>query len=175
MRSGGLAAVQGALLAGAARIVAIDLLPAKLSVAAALGATDVVDGTTDDPVAAVHDLLGVGVDFAFDCVGAAATTELAIALLDSGGAAVLVGLPPAGTRVSLDPLQLNNVERRILTSNYGSVVPAEDFPVFADLYAGGDLLIDELITAHRPLAELPAALDDLAAGSTIRTILTPNE
>jgi len=117
------------------------------------------------------------------------TTEQAIRMLGIGGAtvlvglpsavlvglppAVLVGLPPAGARARVDPFALVDGERRILASNDGSVRPALDVPLFADLCAAGRLRIDELITDRRPLGQVEAALDDLASGGAIRTILDP--
>ncbi len=124
----GLSVVQGARLAGASRIVAVDVRPEKAALAGRLGATDQVDATADDPVAAVRDLVPDGVDYAFDAIGLTSTTAQALAMLGLGGAAVLVGLPPDGATVSFEPLALAEADQRILGSNYGSVRPAADIP-----------------------------------------------
>ncbi|WP_445270965.1 zinc-binding dehydrogenase, partial [Streptomyces sp. DSM 41634] len=120
----GLACVQGARLAGASRIVAVDVVAEKLNLASKLGATDTVDASAvEDVVAALREVLPDGYDYIFDAIGKIATTEQAIAGLGLGGAAVIVGLPPAGERASFDPLALAEADQRILGSNYGSAVP----------------------------------------------------
>ncbi len=170
----GLSCVQGARLAGASRIVAADLDPAKLAAARRVGATDVVDASAGDPVQALRAAAPEGLDFVFDAIGHPATTEQAIAALGQGGAAVVVGLPATGQTAAFDPLVLAEANQRILGCNYGSVDPQRDIPWLVDRYMDGELDLDELITGHRPLEEAAAALDDLAAGRAVRTLLTPH-
>ncbi len=167
----GLSAIQAARLSAATRIVAVDVVAAKLEAARTFGATDVVDSTTDDPVAAVRELSGGGVDYVFECIGLADTCEQAAAMLAFGGTVVVVGQPKAGTRPSYDALLLSCYEQRIIGSNYGSMRPSVDFPRLVDLYMSGRLMIDELITGHRPLGEAQQAFEDLMAGRAIRTVL----
>ena len=169
----GLSVVQGARLAGAERIVAIDVRPEKTALAARLGATDEIDVSSADAVVALRDLLPDGVDYAFDAIGMTATTEQAIRMLGLGGAAVVVGLPPAGARASFEPLVLAESDQRILGSNYGSVRPAIDIPALVDRFMDGDLQLNELISARAPLGAAPAALDDLQSGQALRTLLIP--
>jgi S-(hydroxymethyl)glutathione dehydrogenase/alcohol dehydrogenase len=135
------------------------------------GATDVVDSSQDDPVAAVRELTGGGVDYVFECIGLKQTCEQAAAMLAFGGTVVVVGQPKAGTRPSYDALLLSCYEQRVIGSNYGSMRPSVDFPKLVDLYMSGRLMIDELITGHRPLAEAQQAFEDLIAGRAIRTVL----
>ncbi|WP_101906245.1 zinc-binding dehydrogenase [Mycolicibacterium setense] len=171
----GLACVQGARLAGAARIVAIDVVAEKLDLARTLGATDTVDASAvEDVVAALREVLPDGYDYVFDAIGKIATTEQAIAALGLGGAAVIVGLPPAGERATFDPLALAEADQRILGSNYGSAVPERDIPQLVDEVMAGNLDLGSMISARRPLAEAAAALDDLAAGHALRQLLVPN-
>lgn len=167
----GLSIVMGGRLAGAERIVAVDVLAPKLEVARRLGATDVVDASRGDAVDALRVLLPEGVDFAFDAFGRAATTEQAIAMLGQGGAAVVVGLPPAGERASFDGLALAEADQRILGSNYGGVDPHRDVPRLVDLYMDGSLPLETLVTARRPLADAEDALRQLATGTPLRTLL----
>jgi S-(hydroxymethyl)glutathione dehydrogenase/alcohol dehydrogenase len=169
----GLNVVQGAKLAGASRIVAVDMLPAKTALAARFGATDAIDASQGDAVAALFDLLPDGADYVFDAIGRTSTTEQAIRMLALGGAAVIVGLPPAGATASFEPLVLAEADQRILGSNYGSVRPAVDIPRLVDQYMDGELLIDELVSGRRPLAEASEALDDLESGGALRTLLIP--
>jgi S-(hydroxymethyl)glutathione dehydrogenase / alcohol dehydrogenase len=169
----GLSVVQGARLAGAGRIVAMDLRAEKLALATVLGATDVIDVSAADAVRALHDLIPDGADYAFDAIGLTSTTEQAISMLGLGGAAVLVGLPPTGARASFEPLVLAEADQRILGSNYGSVRPAIDIPALVDRYMDGQLRLDELVSSRRPLEAAAASLDDLEAGLALRTLLIP--
>jgi len=169
----GLSVVQGARIAGASRIIAIDVQAQKTALAMKLGATDEIDASSADPVAALRELVPDGVDYAFDAIGKTLTTEQAIQMLGLGGAAVVVGLPPTGAKASFEPLVLAEADQRILGSNYGSVRPAIDIPALVDRYMDGSLKIDELITARRPLEHAAAALDELATGSSLRTLLIP--
>ena len=168
----GLSVVQGARLAGRAgswRWTCGRRRPSSRR----LGATDQVDASAADPVAAVRDLVPDGVDYAFDAIGLTSTTTQAIAMLGLGGAAVLVGLPPDGATVSFEPLALAEADQRILGSNYGSVRPAIDIPALVDRFMDGDLLLNELVSARLPLDSAAAALDDLEAGRALRTLLIP--
>lgn len=171
----GLACVQGARLAGASRIVAVDVVAEKLELARKLGATDAVDASaTDDVVAAMREVLPDGYDYVFDAIGKIATTEQAIAAMGLGGAAVIVGLPPQGERASFDPLALAEADQRILGSNYGSAVPERDIPALVDEVMAGNLDLASMISGRRPLEEAAAALDDLAAGHALRQLLIPS-
>ena len=170
----GLSCVQGARLAGAARIVAVDVMADKLAVARRLGATDAVhtDGRPDRPVvAALRALVPEGLDYVFDAIGKIDTTEQAIAALGLGGSAVVVGLPPAGSQARFDPLALAEADRRILGCNYGSIVPQRDIPHLVDQLMSGDLDLESMVSARRPLAEAAGALADLASGRVLRQLL----
>lgn len=171
----GLACVQGARLAGASRIVAVDVVAEKLDLARKLGATHAVDASAvEDVVAALRDVVADGYDYVFDAIGKIVTTEQAIAALGLGGAAVIVGLPPQGERASFDPLSLAEGDQRILGSNYGSAVPERDIPALVDEVIAGNLDLASMISGRRPLDEAAAALDDLAAGHALRQLLIPS-
>ncbi|MCU1437870.1 MAG: dehydrogenase [Naasia sp.] len=169
----GLNIVQGARLAGAERIVAIDVLPAKTQLALEFGATDRIDATAGDAGEQLRAILPDGVDYAFDAIGRTTTTEQAIGMLGLGGAAVVVGLPPTGARASFEPLVLAEADQRILGSNYGGVRPSRDIPMLVDRYLNGELELDRLVSGRRPLAEAAAALDELESGVALRTLLIP--
>jgi S-(hydroxymethyl)glutathione dehydrogenase/alcohol dehydrogenase len=171
----GLSCVMGAVLAGARRIVAVDVNPAKLAVAAELGATDQVRSNPADPQAttqAIRDAAGVGgPEFVFEAIGLPATIEQAIAVLPPGGTAVLVGLTRFGERAGFEVFPFVDGGRRILGSNYGSAVAALDFPAYADAYLAGRLPIDRLIDRRLPLGELEDAFDRLRAGRAARQVV----
>lgn len=170
----GLSCVQGARIAGAARIVAVDKLDEKLALARRLGATDSVNAMSGDVVSVLKELVPEGLDYVFDAIGVIATTEQAIAALGMGGAAVIVGLPPNGERATFDPMALAEADQRILGSNYGSSVPHRDIPRLVDEAMSGALDLESMVSARRPLDEAAQALHDLATGQPLRQLLLPN-
>lgn len=149
----------------------MDIDAKKLETARRLGASDTIDSSARDAVTALREAVPGGLDYVFDAIGKIVTTEQAIAALGQGGAAVIVGLPPTGTKATFDPLVLAEANQRILGSNYGSVDPQRDIPELVDLYLDGQLDLDAMISGRRPLEEAQDALDDLAAGRTLRTLL----
>lgn len=138
-----------------------------------LGATNEIDGSAVDVVQSLKALLPDGADFAFDAIGGAATTRQCIDMIGVGGTVVVVGIPRAGTTVTFEPQTLVDFDQRIIGSNYGGIDPLRDIPQLVDLYMSGDLFLDELISARRPLGDAGRSLDDLAAGATLRQLLIP--
>jgi len=171
----GLSIVQGARLAGAERIIAIDVRDDKTDLAIRVGATEgIVIETGQDAVDLVRERIPDGVDFAFDAIGKALTTDQCIRMLAIGGSAVIVGIPAGGTKVSFEPQTLVDLDQRILGSNYGGIRPARDIPWLVDEYMAGRLFVDELISAHRPLADAEDSLNRLASGDSLRQLLIPS-
>jgi Zn-dependent alcohol dehydrogenase len=166
----GLNVVQGARIAGATTIVAVDVVPAKLELARELGATEVVDAGDGDPVAAVRDLVPGGVDHAFEALGRPETIETTIALTGRGGQAVLIGMAPPGARVPVDALTTTLEERCVRGSWYGSCVPLRDLPLLVELYRSGSLRLDPLITACT-LDDVNDAFRRMEAGETARSVI----
>ncbi len=170
----GLNVVQGAKLAGAERIVAIDVKSDKTQLAMQFGATDRVDASRGgDAVEQLLALVPDGVDYAFDAFGNTSTTEQAIRMLGLGGAAVIVGLPPTGARASFEPLVLAEADQRILVElRIGAAVdrhPGIGRPIHGRSAQTGP----PLVWARRPLAEAAEAFDDLESGEALRTLLIP--
>jgi S-(hydroxymethyl)glutathione dehydrogenase / alcohol dehydrogenase len=165
----GLNIVQGARLAGAGRIIAVDVSDDKLELARRLGATDTLDAREDDPVAAVHDLIG-GADYAFEALGREETVQQAWASLDVRGQLVLVGLLPSGSRITLDAGPFVS-EQSVKGCYFGSADLHRDIPVLVDHYLRGDLALDELITRRITMDQLEEAFDDLRAGRGARSVL----
>jgi len=168
----GLAAVQGARLAGARRIVAIDVREDALKRARQMGATATVNSGTEDPRSRVAELTEPGSpDYVFEAIGKTSTIELAYELTGAGGTAVVVGQVAEGEMIRIDPYVLSEQEKVIRGSNYGSARAAIDFPLMVDLYMSGLLDLDPLVSKVRPLREVNAAFEDMAAGGVARTIL----
>ncbi|MDF3293442.1 Zn-dependent alcohol dehydrogenase [Streptomyces silvisoli] len=168
----GLNVIQGARLAGARRIVAIDANPAKEAAARQFGATDFIDASEDaDPVKAVHALLPTGADHAFECVGHVRLIRQAVDLLDRHGQAVLLGVPPAGAEASFQ-VSTMYLDKSILGCRYGSSRPQRDIALYAELYRQRRLLLDELVTRSYPVEEFAEAADDARHGRVARAVLT---
>jgi len=168
----GLSVVQGARIAGAARILVSDPVPARREAAAALGATDRLDPSEDAALQA-HSLTEVGVDYAFECAGRGALVGTAVAATRPGGTTVAVGAPPLGESIALDPAAAFVVSgKKLLACVLGSVNSLRDIPRLVSLWQRGALDLDALITARRPLDEIDAAMADLAAGRGIRSVLS---
>ncbi|HLU96134.1 MAG TPA: Zn-dependent alcohol dehydrogenase [Thermobifida alba] len=167
----GLNVVQGARIAGAAQIIAVDRIPDKLALARQFGATHTVDAGTTDPVEAVRELTGGGVDHAIEVVGVAATMEQAFQMLDTQGTATVVGVarPDVQVRVPATDLLL---EKRLQGSKMGSSRFRIDIPLYCRLYLDGRLKLDELLSARVPLTEVNRALADLDNPLGARTVLT---
>ena len=168
----GLSIVMGLALAGAAPIVAVDRVLAKLDVALAIGATTtIVAGDADATVEAVRDATSGGALFAFEAIGLEATIDQAMRSLRAGGTAVLVGMTPFGVRASFDAFDLVDRSLAVVGTNYGYGVPREDFPRYADLYLQGRLPIDRLIDDRIGLQEVNGALDAMRRGEGVRRVI----
>ena len=167
----GLNAVQGAVLAGADRIIAVDLLDNKLEYARQFGATDVVNAGNGDAVARVVEMTGGGVDYAIEAIGNPRTIEQAYGMCRPGGTTVVVGMAPETEDFRINALSMPRSERAIVGSWYGSARPWVDLPKLADLYMNGRLKIDEMISRTYRLDEINAAYDALAAGEVARSVI----
>ena len=166
----GLNVVQGARIAGAAAIVAVDVVPGKLELARELGATHVVDASAGDAVEAVRELVPGGVDHAFEALGRPETIDTTLALTGRGGQAVLIGMAPPDARVPLDALTMTLEERCVRGSWYGSCVPLRDLPLLVELYRSGRLRLDPLITTCT-LDDVNDAFRRMEAGETARSVI----
>jgi len=165
----GLNAVQGARLAGARRIIAIDRLQSNLQLAKKLGATHLIDATEVDPVATVLELTGDGVDHAIEAAGHAATAEQAVAMLRHGGVATVTGTI-TDRPISVPGLPLLD-ERRLQGSNLGSARFQIHLPMLVDLYLDGRLELDSLVAERIDLADINAGNDKLARGRLARSVV----
>ncbi len=169
----GLSVVQGARLAGAARILASDPLAERREAAKALGATDLLDPAQEDVVARAREITGVGVDYAFETARRGALIQAALGAVRNGGTAVCVGAPPLDEAVELGPAAIFVITgKRLISSVLGGSNSPREIPRLVDLWRAGRLDLEALVTARRPLEEINEAMDDLRAGRGVRTVLS---
>ncbi|HWS44968.1 MAG TPA: Zn-dependent alcohol dehydrogenase [Acidimicrobiia bacterium] len=170
----GISIVQGARVAGATRIIVSDPVAERRDNARRFGATDVVDPAADDVIGAVQQLTGgIGVDYAFDAVGAGPVIETCVWATRNGGTTVLVGAGGIDQSVTLaPPVLITMSERKIMGSLLGSCNGARDIPRLLALWRAGRIDLEGMITARRPLAEINDAFADMTAGRGLRTVLT---
>ncbi|HEX6446003.1 MAG TPA: Zn-dependent alcohol dehydrogenase [Streptosporangiales bacterium] len=168
----GINAIQAARLVGAARIVAVDRIPDKLETAREFGATDTVDAADlDEALARIREICGRGgADYAIEAVGTTATVEFAFACLHRGGTAVVAGVTPDGSRISLDPRML--LQERILTgTSFGSVRQSIDLPMIVDLFMDGRYKLTELVSRTVGIGEINDAYGRMQRGEIRREVL----
>ena len=167
----GLACINGAAIAGAGRVIAVDTLASKLELARTFGATDLVDASKGDPVAQVRELTGGGVDYSFEAIGLKITAEQCFRMLSRGGTATIIGMIPVGTMVELHGVDFL-AEKKIQGCTMGSNRFRVDMPRYVEFYLQGKLHLDEMVSQRVPLARVNEALDRLKTGDVARTVLT---
>jgi S-(hydroxymethyl)glutathione dehydrogenase/alcohol dehydrogenase len=166
----GLAAVNGAAIAGAGRIIAVDTQGSKLNLAKVFGATDVVDATQGDPVKQVLEMTGGGVHHSFEAIGLKQTAEQAFRMLRRGGTANIIGMIPVGTMIELHGADFLG-EKRIQGSLMGSNRFPVDMPRFVDFYMSGKLKLDDMISRRIKLEQINDAFDELKRGEIARSVI----
>jgi S-(hydroxymethyl)glutathione dehydrogenase / alcohol dehydrogenase len=170
----GLAAIQGARIAGARKIIAVDMFEGKLAMAKRLGATDTVDASSSDPVDEIRKLTdGAGVDYSFEAIGLKKVAEQAFVALKPGGTATVIGMIPVGQKVELDGYMFLT-ERKLQGSNMGSNRFRIDMPKYIDFYLQGRLNLDDMISQRRKLEDVNDAFRAMKAGEVARTVLMFN-
>jgi S-(hydroxymethyl)glutathione dehydrogenase/alcohol dehydrogenase len=168
----GLSTIQGARLARAERIIAIDVVEEKLQAARMFGATDAISSTGGDPGEVVAGLTeGRGADYVFVSVGVPAVMERAEVLCRRGGTLVLAGIPADGATVTYDGIRLPNDGLRILGCKMGAARIDKDVPELVRLYSAGELMLDELVSARFPLEGINDAIADVLTGHAMRNVI----
>ena len=170
----GMNVIQGARLALARTIIAVDIAPRKLTWAGQFGATHMVDAREADPVARIKAITGHGVDYAFEAVGNPQTLAQAFASLDRGGVCTLLGVPHDDARLDLPLAQFFEVGGALRGSRYGDCVPTRDFPLLVEWYRSGALKLDELVTETIGLNDTGEAFARMARGETLRSVIRLN-
>jgi S-(hydroxymethyl)glutathione dehydrogenase/alcohol dehydrogenase len=166
----GLAAINGAAIAGAGRIIAIDTSSAKDNMSRLFGATDFINAADGDPVAQVMELTGGGVHHSFEAIGLGKTAEQAFNMLRRGGTANVIGMIPVGQTVTLMGAAFLG-EKRIQGSLMGSNRFPVDMPRFVDFYMSGKLKLDEMISRRLKLEEINEAFDEMKTGQIARSVV----
>ena len=167
----GMSVIQGARLAGAGRIVAIDRVARKLEWARAFGATDGVDAEATDPVARIRELTGTGVAYAFECVGLPRTVQQAMASCDSGGLCVMIGVPAPTAEIPLELARFFYARGHLKATHYGDCLPSRDIPRMAEWYRNGQLDLDRLVSARISLDDVEAAFGAMERGEVLRSVI----
>jgi len=167
----GLNVLQGARLAGATTIVAVDPKDAALDFARKFGATHTVNPRREDAVARVQALTDGGADFAFEAYGSGATTRMAVDVLRKHGTAVIVGIAPVGDVASIEPVVLTRGEKTITGCYYGSAHPRQDMPRIADWVGRGLVDVSGLVKRRYTLAEINRAYEDIETDAVGRGVI----
>ena len=166
----GLSCINGAALAGAGKIIAVDMVDSKLEMAKTFGATHTVNAKDGDSVQQVMELTGGGVHYSFEAIGLKQTAEDAFRMLRQGGAATIIGMIPVGTKIELtgsDFLRKKKMQGSFMGSNRFRV----DMPRFIDFYLQGKLHLDEMISKRIKLEDINSAFDDIKTGSVARSVI----
>ncbi len=167
----GLSIIQGCRIAGANRIIAVDTQDWKLELAKKVGATDGVSAADGDAVAKVQELTGGGVDYGFEAIGLNETARQAYGMTRRGGTTVIVGVITSGEGLGLPGFDLVMSEKTVMGSTMGSIGFRVAMPRFVDLYLSGKLLLDEIISARRPLEEINLCFDEMEKGTAARSVI----
>ncbi len=166
----GLSAINGAEIAGAGRIIAVDRLASKLELAKTFGATDLIDASQGDPVEQVKELTRGGVHYSFEAIGLKETAEQAWRMLRAGGTATVIGMLPIGTTIEVNGMDLL-AERRLQGSMMGSNRFRIDMPRYVDFYLAGKLHLDELISGRMALDQINDGMEALQGGEVARQVI----
>jgi Zn-dependent alcohol dehydrogenase len=168
----GLNSVQGAALAGARPVIAVDVSDSRLDIARTFGATDVINSKRADAAAAVRELTGGrGADYTFITTGSPAAISLGLTLSRRAGTVVIVGITATGVTIPIDPGELADAAMRVLGSKMGSVHPGTDLPAMVEQYQSGRLKLDQLVTGRFPLDRINEALDTARRGEGVRSVI----
>lgn len=166
----GLSCINGAAIAGASRIIAVDMVASKLELARKFGATDVVDASDGEAVQKIIEMTGGGVHYSFEAIGLKSTAEQAFQMLRNGGTATVIGMIPPGDMVSLHGVDFL-FEKKIQGSMMGSNRFRVDMPRFVDFYLQGRLHLDDLVSSRIALSDINEGMAALETGEIARSVI----
>ena len=166
----GLSCINGAALAGASKIIAIDMVDSKLEMAKTFGATDVVNSSDGTTVEQVRELTGGGVHYSFEAIGLKETAEQSFSMIRPGGTATIIGMIPVGVKLELTGSAFL-LERTIKGSSMGSNRFRVDMPRFVDFYMAGKLHLDEMVSKRIALEDINEAFEDMKTGTLARSVI----
>lgn len=166
----GLSAINGAAIAGAGRIIAVDIHAEKLALARRFGATDTVDASASDPVEAVREMTSGGVEYSFEALGRKETAEQAFRMLRTSGVATIIGMVPEGQMIEIEAAEFI-FDKRIQGSNMGSNRFRVDMPRYVEFYLRGQLKLDEMISRRIRLEEINEAFEEMRQGRVARSVV----
>ncbi len=168
----GLNSVQGAALAGAKTIVALDLADGKLEAARSFGATHTINTANENALGKIQSLTGGrGADYVFVTVGSTAAIEQSVDFARRGGTICIVGMPPSGAMAAFEAVNIADSGKKLIGSKMGSTRLQIDMPGLVDLYQQGRLKLDELISERYPLEQINAAIDSVRRGDALRNVI----
>ncbi len=166
----GLSAIQGARIAGARMIIAVDMVEHKLATARELGATHAVDASIQDPVDKIRELTGGGVDYSFEAIGLKKVAEQCFEAIRPGGTATIIGMIPVGEKVEIPGSALLS-EKKLQGSSMGSNSFKVDMPKYIELYRQGRLRLDEMVTKRAPLEDINNRFTAMKNGEVARSVI----
>lgn len=166
----GLSAINGAAIAGAGRIIAVDIKEFKLDMAKQFGATDIVNASDGDAVKQVKELTGGGVEYSFEALGIKETTEQAFRMLRRSGVATIIGMMPYGQMIEIHAAALLD-DRKLQGSNMGSNAFRVDMPRFVEFYLNGKLRLDQMISKRIPIEQINDAFEEMKRGEVARSVI----
>lgn len=166
----GLSAINGAAIAGAGRIIAVDIKGSKLSLAQYFGASDIVDASQGDPVEQIKEMTGGGVEYSFEALGLKKTSEQAFAMLRPSGVATIIGMVPEGEMLEIHAIDLLD-DKKLQGSNMGSNRFRQDMPRYVEFYLDGKLRLDAMISRRIKLEQINDAFDEMKSGAVARSVI----
>ena len=166
----GLSAINGAAIAGAGRIIAVDVNGAKDNLAKNFGATDFVDASKGNPVEKIKEMTEGGVEYSFEALGLKETSEQAFAMLRTSGVATIIGMVPEGQMIEIDASALLS-DKKLQGSNMGSNRFRRDMPRYVEFYLDGKLHLDEMVSRRIKLEEINDAFDEMKTGAVARSVI----
>jgi Zn-dependent alcohol dehydrogenase len=167
----GLSAVQGARIAGATTIIAVDIADNKLEMASNMGATHTINGNNENAVERVHEILGRGADVTLECAGVPALTKQAFAMLRQGGTLVQIGIPAMETTLPILSAELSLTGKTVKAGKYGDHNPQLDIPMLLEFHRQGRLDLEGMISKTYSIDQIHEAIEDMKDNANAKGVI----